>query len=51
MASLSGASARTCLQSTETENAVTGHRVPDRSFAAFLFDMGGTIVNSIAAAN
>ncbi|TGX52545.1 HAD family hydrolase [Sphingomonas gei] len=30
---------------------MTDHRLPDRSFAAFLFDMDGTIVNSIAAAN
>jgi sugar-phosphatase len=30
---------------------MTGQRLPDRNFAAFLFDMDGTIVNSIAVAN
>lgn len=30
---------------------MTGQRLPDRSFAAFLFDMDGTLLDSIAAAN
>ena len=30
---------------------MTGQRLPERSFAAFLFDMDGTLLDSIAAAN